>query len=146
MPDVEFRFGGSGILYSSLEKRAGSNAKFLGWVDSDSFWKGCDIAILTSANEAMPFSLIEAQSMGIPVVTVQAGSAGEVVEHEKTGFVVKDLVGMEEALRKLIDSPVLYQRMSQASRDLISNSFSPERMFEEHISAYRNTLITLDKK
>lgn len=146
MPQLEFRFGGSGSLHASLVGRVGANAKFLGWVNSDSFWDECDIAILTSVNEAMPFSLLEAQSIGIPVITFEAGSAAEVVEDGKTGFVVKDIGGMERAIKSLCNSPELYSKMSQASRDFISQAFSPERMYKEHEASYRKALKTGSKR
>jgi glycosyltransferase involved in cell wall biosynthesis len=52
------------------------------------FWSACDLAVLTSDNEVMPFSLIEAGLAGLAAVTTDAGSASEVVVDGVTGLVL----------------------------------------------------------
>ena len=145
MPNLNFRIGGSGSLYDSQSRCAGENVKLMGWVESKSFWSECDVAILTSENEAMPLSLLEAGSIGIPVVTLQAGSAPEVVVEGETGFVVEDLMAMKTAIEKLENDVDLYLRMSNASIQFIDKYFSPERMYEDHHRAYLEAIYRRSK-
>ena len=61
---------------------------FLGWRgDVEILYSACDVVMLTSDNEGMPVSLIEAASLGLPAVTTRVGSAPEVVLDGVTGFV-----------------------------------------------------------
>lgn len=63
-------------------------------------------AFLMTINQMEPFGLVmcEAMSAGTPVIAFAKGSASEVVEDGKTGFVVpyeKGISGLEEALSKI---------------------------------------------
>jgi glycosyltransferase involved in cell wall biosynthesis len=56
-------------------------------LDATSLMQICDVIVLTSLTEGMPNVLLEAQCLGIPVITTDAGGCREVVEHGQTGFV-----------------------------------------------------------
>ena len=82
---------GEGELLDSLRERAGplgDRIRFLGWcADIEQVYAGSDVVMLTSDNEGMPVSLIEAAAVGIPAVTTRVGSAPEVVLDGVTGLV-----------------------------------------------------------
>ena len=52
--------------------------------------KCCDVLMLTSRQEGSPNVLIEAQSVGCPVLTTSAGGATDAINNGITGFVVSD--------------------------------------------------------
>jgi len=55
-----------------------------------SWFKMMDVVMLTSRHEGLPNVLLEAQSMGIPVVAPDVGGISEVVEQGVTGWTVRD--------------------------------------------------------
>lgn len=76
-----------------------------------------------------PFGLvmIEAMACGTPVIAFNHGAVPEVIENKKTGFVVEDVSGMIEAIKK-IDS---IKRI--ACRQLVEQKFTYERMVDDYL-------------
>jgi len=139
-PEVNFLLGGDGPLKSDMVDNAPANCIFLGWTTSpEEFWSQCDIALLTSDNEALPISLIEAQMCALPCVTTPAGSASEVVIDGVNGFVSKEFSA--ESLRKplsnLISEHSLRLRLGDQGRIRASEIFSLARQLSDHLEAYQ---------
>ena len=140
-PGVDFIVGGDGALREGLEENASRNLRTLGWVDPPTFWSACDLAVLTSDNEAMPYSLVEAGLAGLPTVTTDAGSASEVVVDGVTGLVVPlSAEAVAEGVRRLVSDPESMAAMGSAARQRALSEFSPERMLAEHTAAYERAI------
>ena len=140
-PEVDFIAGGDGALREGLQERSPENLRSLGWADPATFWSACDLAVLTSDNEAMPYSLVEAALAGLPTVTTDAGSASEVVVDRVTGLVVPLSAGaVAQGVRELDADPESMASMGAAARERALVEFSPERMLAEHISAYERAI------
>src|SRR4029078_8561639 len=81
-PNALFLVAGRGDLLDSLVERARpleGRVRFLGWrSDVATVYAASDVIVLTSDNEGMPVSLIEAASVGTPAVTTRVGSGPEV--------------------------------------------------------------------
>jgi glycosyltransferase involved in cell wall biosynthesis len=76
--------------------------------------------------EQFGYSVVEAESMGVPVVATRSGSFEEVIEDNRTGILVKS-----ESVEELRDSMLLLQgdlelrkNMSLAAREFVMNNFS----------------------
>jgi glycosyltransferase involved in cell wall biosynthesis len=54
--------------------------------------------------EGFPVALLEAMSLGLPVVSTEMGAIPEMVEHLRGGYIVRhgDIAGLESALRNLM--------------------------------------------
>lgn len=140
-PGVDFLVGGDGILREGLDERAPDNLRTVGWADPATFWSACDLAVLTSDNEAMPYSLVEAALAGLPAVTTDAGSASEVVVDGVTGLVVPLSPGdVARGVQRLVGDPELMTSMGAAARARALVEFSPERMLAEHTAAYERAV------
>lgn len=140
-PELDYLVGGDGALRPGLDDRAPANLHSIGWADLTTFWPACDLAVLTSDNEAMPYSLIEAGLAGLAAVTTDAGSASEVVVHGVTGLVVGRNAGaVSEGVRALAVDHDLRARMGAAARERALHEFSPERMLAEHMAAYTEAI------
>jgi glycosyltransferase involved in cell wall biosynthesis len=123
-----------------MVKRATPNCTFIGWTTSPiKFWAECDIALLTSDNEALPISLIEAQMCSLPCVTTPAGSASEVVIDGINGFVSREFSSesLSEPLLKLINDGSLRNLLGGQGRIRASEIFSLKRQLSDHIEAYQ---------
>jgi glycosyltransferase involved in cell wall biosynthesis len=140
-PGVEFIAGGDGALRAGLDEHASRNLHTLGWVDPPTFWSACDLAVLTSDNEAMPYSLVEAALAGLPTVTTNAGSASEVVVDGVTGYVVPlSPMAVARAVQHLVSDPESMASMGAAARERALVEFSPQRMLAEHTAAYEKAI------
>jgi glycosyltransferase involved in cell wall biosynthesis len=77
-----------------------------------------DIYVMTSRYEGLPYVLLEAQSVGLPVVACDGGGLSTAVESGATGFAIAqgDEAGFSAALRRLISDAELRRDMSDAAR------------------------------
>ena len=140
-PGVDFIAGGDGRLRQGLQEHAPRNLRSLGWAEPAIFWSACDLAVLTSDNEAMPYSLVEAALAGLPTVTTNAGSASEVVIDGVTGLVVPlSPMAVARGVQQLVADPELMATMGQAARKRALIEFSPSRMLMEHTAAYERAI------
>lgn len=134
---------GDGELRNLLEKQsAGLNVKFLGWrTDVYDLMAASDIAILTSDNEGMPITLIEAAHLGLPEISTDVGSVSDVVLHAKTGYLTPiDESVIAERIKQLVQSPSLREKFGSAAKDHARANFSVESMVNVHKNAYKSIL------
>lgn len=123
---------GHGQLEGMLRQRAGElgvgdNVRFLGKsLEPQSLYRAADVFVLASLIEGMPNVLLEAQAFGLPVVTTDAGGAGEVVQHEVTGVVVPvdDVQALTDAVGALLGDPERRRRMGTAAQHRVRERFA----------------------
>ena len=77
-----------------------------------------DVFALSSDNEANPVSILEAMSLGKPVVATQVGSIAESVHDGRTGYLVPvgDAPAMAERWLELLDNPLEAKSLGAAGR------------------------------
>ena len=111
----------------------------LGWVTNvEEVLAITDLMILTSDNEGMPLSLIQAGMAGIPAVATNVGSVSEVVINNQTGFVTdKEVSSMAIGIDRLISDNVLYEQFSKKAREYCLSHFSLDRLVTNHESTYQ---------
>lgn len=116
---------------------------FQGWQsDVPSIMKVCDLVVCTSENEGTPISLIEAQMLGIPVVSTNVGSVQEVLMTGETGFVLDyDPKEFWQKIEFLMKERETYKRFSRKSSEFALNSFSLDRFITQHAQLYKNILV-----
>ena len=136
-PNVKFLIGGEGSLYSTLKHIAPKNVSFLGWSNPEFFWPACDIALLTSLNEAQPLSVIEAAKCSLPTIAEDVGSVSEVVIHEATGFLTNTTTERLAALDKLVQSHDLRKKLGNSARKHVEENYSIENFISLHVEAYK---------
>ncbi|HJO91123.1 MAG TPA: glycosyltransferase [Anaerolineales bacterium] len=75
--------------------------------------------------DGIPSSIVEAMSVGLPVVTTDVGSLPEIVENSVNGIVIseRDPDGLSEALLQLIDDSALRDTLGRKARKTIIADF-----------------------
>ncbi len=139
LPDCRFLVVGDGELRVGLEDRAralGLDGRiyFLGWRgDLPGLYADLDLVALTSANEGLPVSLIEAMAAGLPVVATRVGGVPDLVEDGVTGLLVppKDPGALAEAMVRLLSDPNRRQAMGDAGRERVDPAYSAERLLRD---------------
>lgn len=101
-----------------------------------------DIAVLTSAWEAIPLFLKEAGEAGKPLVGTDTGGIPEVVVPWRSGVLVPvgNVTALADALTTLAGDAGLRARLGDGARELVTASFSPEISFSKVESLYREVL------
>jgi glycosyltransferase involved in cell wall biosynthesis len=102
-------------------------------------WAIADIALCTSDSEGMPLSLIEAQMVGIPVVSTNVGSIDEIVSDHVTGYLgmtVAELLDGFEWVRENKKQFVKKNTLKRKIRSFALKKFKIETMAKSHRELY----------
>lgn len=139
-PDVRFVVAGDGPLFEQTRQAAvGLPIALLGWrPDVHRVYAASDVVLLTSDNEGMPVSLIEAGLCGRPAVTTDVGSAREVVADGVTGRVVpsRDARSLARVLLDLLATPTLLAEMGVRAGDHCRSRFGMDRLVADMEQLY----------
>ena len=145
VPDAHLLVVGDGELMSDLRQRLqplGERALLLGWrSDIDVVYAAADAVVLTSDNEGMPYSLIEAALAERPVVSTAVGSVSEVVVDGRTGFLrPPDAGALATALERLLTDRALARAMGADAARRAARLFSEDRLVDDTVAVYDETL------
>jgi glycosyltransferase involved in cell wall biosynthesis len=101
-----------------------------------------DVFVLPSFSEARPRSIIEAMSLGIPVVASDVGGISSLIVHEETGLLVPagDPGALAAAVDRLIQSPDLRHRLGAAGRRRVEEDCRPDWTALEYVRLYRRLI------
>ncbi|HKE43994.1 MAG TPA: glycosyltransferase family 4 protein [Steroidobacteraceae bacterium] len=101
-----------------------------------------DIVTLPSYREGTPKILLEAAASGLPVVATDVPGCREVVDPGVTGLLVpaRDSAALALALRQLIESRSLRERMGIAGRRKMLAEFDQRRVIRETLDVYAGLL------
>ena len=93
-------------------------------------------ALLHPINFEEPFGLSVAEAMicGTPVIAFNRGSMRELIKDQQTGFLVADVEGAVDAVKKLSSIH------RETCRDWALSQFSQEKMVKDYISLYHHIL------
>jgi glycosyltransferase involved in cell wall biosynthesis len=137
---VELVIAGEGPDREPLERdaaalRVSGRVRFLGAQPRErivELFRAADATVLTSSWENFPHTVVEALSVGTPVLAMKAGGVAEVVRDEVNGLLVPpgDTAALEAAVRRYFSDAGLRERLRAAAADSVSD-YAPERVFGE---------------
>lgn len=117
--------------------------RLLGERDEITSWLSAfDLYCLPSLWEGLPNSLLEAMSLGLPVVASNVDGVPEAVLDGRDGILVPPgrPAPLACALRELADDPAQRAALGQAARAAINERFTLRRMLADYESAYSAAL------
>lgn len=122
LPDIPFVFAGTGPLSDAVDRV--SNVQNRGFVTGDalrSLIEGARFSVYPSEwYENCPFSVMESQAYGTPVLASDLGGAPELVTPGRTGDLFRggDVQDLTEHIRELWDDPQLCREYSGNCRNI----------------------------
>jgi glycosyltransferase involved in cell wall biosynthesis len=145
MPDCIFLMAGVGPELEEITKLAPSNLKVLGFVSPGEIMLAADVFLSTSSNEGVPYSVMEAQFSGLPIVAVDVGAISERVKDGVNGYLVgplpSEICAKIESLRA---DDYLRRKFALNARDLAQKSLLKDSVAKLHIKAYEELLKTVN--
>lgn len=95
--------------------------------------------IVPSRSEGLPYVLLEAGAIALPVICSNIGPFMEVVEDRKTAFVapVEDHDAIAEAVNQVMAKPDVARDVGRALQTRVRESFSAEAMAAGYLRLYR---------
>lgn len=96
-----------------------------------------DIVVLPSTLDGMPLVVLEAQSLGIPVVASDVGSLPEMISHGETGFLcpVGEIDAFCARILELYESPEKRRLMGEKARSAVVARYSSKNMIAGYLNA-----------
>ncbi|HWJ80033.1 MAG TPA: glycosyltransferase family 4 protein [Niallia sp.] len=90
------------------------------------------VFVLPSYREGTPKSVLEAMSMGLPVITTDSPGCRETVTHQENGFLVpiKDSKALADAMEKFVLNPSLVSIMGYKSREIVVQKYDVRKVNE----------------
>jgi glycosyltransferase involved in cell wall biosynthesis len=102
------------------------------------------IYILPSYGENLPYSLLEAMAVGLPIITTPVGAIPEIIKDDRNGFLIQP--GDYEMLAKdiviILNDTALRDRMFCANVEVIKRRFLPEMVMQQFNNIYSQLIFT----
>ncbi len=127
-----------------IKKNGCSDKIFLaGFIkDAATLIKACDIFLLPSIKEGVPYVLLEAGLAEVPVICTNVGGIPEIITDNVTGFLIEPK--NSTAVKKTIETMSADESLRKSSiprfKAKIEKNFSVDKMLEKTIKAY-STLV-----
>jgi glycosyltransferase involved in cell wall biosynthesis len=97
------------------------------------------LTIVASRHEMMPYSVLEAMSLGCPLVVTDVGGIPELIEDQRNGLLVpsQDLKAMTDACRKLLEDHALAVRIGRQAWYDCRKFHGSENIARQTVAAYQ---------
>lgn len=144
VPQVHLKIAGDGSQRQMLEKLTASlgvqdQVSFLGYQsDPRPVLASCHLAVNTSFDEPLGLSVMEAMSMGRPVIAFRGGGIPEIVQHGKTGWILEQRTVQElsSQISRLVSKQDSIAHMGRQARAFIEDQGRIEIMCQGYARAY----------
>ncbi len=132
-PSIKVAIVGSGPLENQLKQytkklNIQENFDFLGFKKNIyEYLSRSKIFISTSESEGLPYTLIEAMTIGMPIIITNVGCIDDIIVHEYNGLLVnsKDIIQIKNAILKLLEDKNLCKKLSMNAIK-IKNRYLPK--------------------
>ncbi|MCK8824333.1 glycosyltransferase family 4 protein [Fuchsiella alkaliacetigena] len=120
-----------------------NNVKIIGYqTNIFHYIKLADLVVLTSKKEGVPRIIMESMAFSKPVIATDVLGTRDVVEHDKTGYLVSlgDVKNLANYLNKLLINKKLRKRFGEASRQVIEKGFTEQIVVDRLDEIYQQLL------
>jgi glycosyltransferase involved in cell wall biosynthesis len=143
--DEHYVLVGNGALASEVEAWLQSHAdvsvQWIPYVENTAeFWSLVDAQVVTSAYEGLPIAMLEALSMGVPVISTDVGDIGTVLAEHRAGMVVGE-AGDPKAFAMHMDRFVteleVFRAHLQIESEYVLDRFSSRAIAEQYHESWQ---------
>lgn len=135
-PNIQFIWCGDGELKSELTS---PNIKCTGWIERktlENYLANADIYLSTSLWEGLPLSVLEAMSIGLPVVLSDCVGNRDLVENKD--FLYQDKQKAVQMINYYIKNKKILKKESLKSKIIFDRYFKLDRMSNSYYYLYKN--------
>ena len=142
LPEIPFKIAGDGPELERLRSTASPNVEFMGKLDFDSlvsFYRKSRVVVVPSLwFESFPMVIVDAMTLGLPLVASRIGGLPYMVEDGATGLLFEPGNSAELAghLRGLWDDRVLRRKLGNGGRDKAMRQYSRRAYYDALMDVY----------
>lgn len=144
--NLQLVIAGEGSQRSMLEElvvsgQLGRQVSFVGPRDDlPDFMEWADCLIVPSRWEGLPMVILEAMSVGLPVIATSVGGIPEVIEDGVNGWLVEpgNVCSLAERLQAVLEQPEALRAVGALARQRIIGEYSIQVMAERHKALYHS--------
>ncbi len=126
-------------LIDKLDLR--KNIRMMGYRnDIPEILRCADALVMSSETESAPLTILEAMSIGLPIIASKVGGIPEQVKDGHNGFLVpvKRPGAIAEAAAKLNSDTELQTRMGENSRKMVLEKFTVDKVLDQYMKVYES--------
>lgn len=146
-PDCALALAGSGSLEGELKEKARAlgvdgNVRFLGsYPQLLRFYPLLDFLVLPSLWEGLPLCILEAMSLGLPIIATNVGGVGDALEDGRTARLVPpgDAAALARAVTGFLDDPDAARALGRAGRAAFDARHDASVMVRAYLELYGGT-------
>jgi glycosyltransferase involved in cell wall biosynthesis len=146
LPEALFVWCGDGELRAETESLAAQlNVPLIvpgHQENSAAIMRAFDVFVLPSIYEGLPFALLEAMALGLPIVATDISGVRDVLGREAAGWLTapQDAQALATKIAHAWKQPDEAQRRARAAQQLVTTRFSVEHMVQQHLALYEAVL------
>ncbi|MBC8747446.1 MULTISPECIES: glycosyltransferase [Paraburkholderia] len=95
-----------------------------------------DIYLSTASWEGMPISLIEAMTLGTPVVATDCAGNIDTVRHESTGVLYRTAAQASSLIKRIMADDVFREELARGAQQEARGRFSEDRFYNDMVQLY----------
>jgi glycosyltransferase involved in cell wall biosynthesis len=145
-PGLRIDIFGTGPLEEELKSRAaalGDKVVFHGFrQDMRAAMASLDCVAMPSFNEGLPYTLLEAMHLGLPIVASRVGGMKEILSDGKTALLVEpgDAAALADSLSAVMDDRALGESLGAEARADARARFDIGTMAASYVKLYREVM------
>ncbi len=144
----KFIIVGEGPLKGKLEQRIKNNnlsekVLLLGFrKDIDDLLRASDAFVLTSKDEGLPMSFLEAASSQVPIISTEVGNIPKILSDGETGYYIRkdDPEHTAKLMAYVQRNKAEAKKVARAAYELVKKEYSTQKMFAEYEKIYISIL------
>ncbi|KAA6333314.1 N-acetyl-alpha-D-glucosaminyl L-malate synthase [termite gut metagenome] len=117
--------------------------------EKESFMIHADVFVFPTYyhNECFPLVLLEAMEYGVPCISTSEGAIPEIIEHERTGFIIekKNPIILANIIKELMHDEELCVEMGRAGNKRFKENFTLDKFEKRMMEILQTTISSINK-
>jgi glycosyltransferase involved in cell wall biosynthesis len=107
--------------------------------DMPGVYASLDLFVLSSIDEGMPMTILEALASGRPTIATRVGAVGKLILNEETGLLVeaRSVPALRDAMLRCLEDSSFARALGLRGEEHVRTSFSADSMARQYIETYR---------
>jgi L-malate glycosyltransferase len=148
LKDIRLNIFGEGSLEEELKSYCIQNSltdriKFMGFKENiHDYIPALDLFVMPSFHEGLPYTILEAMYLNVPIIASNVGGLQEIVENNVDGILVPpgDENKIQKAIGYLYNNPKERTRLADNAFKIVTEHFLIDQMAKNYLNVYKDLI------